>query len=358
MALSVQMAAEESNRTSARVRAANVRQAAMHEPRTGGRRSFGWQSDGITPNEHEAAILRKAWADILRGMSIAAIAREWQANGVRSALESDRLAADPGLDLPPTPWSKRGTNVRAMLLNRRHVGDLVYQGQVVATDAWPGIISREDYERVAQTIERRGLRAHGITPGPRRRTPFTGLIMCARCNQKMERASVRGRQGGRRRPVYRCANCNISIMAEYVEAGTVETALTRLDDPGFIQTLRDTQPDDDGTWAELEKVDGLIESTDDMWLAGDMEPDSYRRNMVALNERRRVLTDRIAELSKAEGITAWLSGAATIRDDWATLPVDVQRSILHTVIERVNIHPAKSRGRAVDPNRIQPVVRR
>src|SRR4051794_24164900 len=51
----------------------------------GGRRPFGYEADGVTVRESEAAEVRKGTDDLLAGMSLHAIARDWNARGVTTS---------------------------------------------------------------------------------------------------------------------------------------------------------------------------------------------------------------------------------------------------------------------------------
>src|SRR5215212_5312762 len=58
------------------------RQAATAGRWKGGRRPFGYEPDGVTVRESEAAEIRRGSDALLAGMSLRALAREWNARGV------------------------------------------------------------------------------------------------------------------------------------------------------------------------------------------------------------------------------------------------------------------------------------
>src|SRR3954447_11548242 len=60
-------------------------QAATSGRWKGGRRPFGYESDGLTIRQSEAAEIRRATDDLLAGMSLHGIARDWNARGVTTS---------------------------------------------------------------------------------------------------------------------------------------------------------------------------------------------------------------------------------------------------------------------------------
>jgi hypothetical protein len=50
----------------------------------GGNRPFGWQVDKRTINEEEAALIRQAARDVIAGVEIHTIVRQWNRAGVRT----------------------------------------------------------------------------------------------------------------------------------------------------------------------------------------------------------------------------------------------------------------------------------
>src|SRR5690606_14353806 len=109
------VAAAEVERKGARQRLANAQRAAKGV-KTYGHRPFGWTADQSELVEEEAALLRKAADDVIAGVPLGTIAREWREAGVPTAQGGE--------------W--KAVNIRAILLNPRMVGARVYKGDVVA----------------------------------------------------------------------------------------------------------------------------------------------------------------------------------------------------------------------------------
>ena len=116
----------EVERKSARQRSA-AEQAARQGRWVGGRRAFGYEKDGVTIRESEAALIRQAYSDILAGESCGAIARRWNALGVRSTQQKHDGSGELGT------WTHH--NVSDVLTNPRNAGKRRYRPGTVKVRA-------------------------------------------------------------------------------------------------------------------------------------------------------------------------------------------------------------------------------
>src|SRR5215212_2356049 len=98
----------------------------------GGRRPFGYESDGVTIRESEAAEIRKATDDLLAGMSLHAIARDWNARDVTTSAGGR--------------W--RPSEVRKLLARPRNAGLMEHRGEVVGEAQWPAIVDEDRWRAV------------------------------------------------------------------------------------------------------------------------------------------------------------------------------------------------------------------
>lgn len=337
----------ESEKISYRVRSKFAAMADAGEPRTS-RRSFGWEQDGMTPRESEAKVLRAAWRRIIEeGASLKAIARQWEADDVRPA--SGR----------PMRWTRRDTSILRMLTNPRHVGDLVHQGEVHRYDAWPGIISREEFDQVVAIIT---ARSRGGRRGPRRVVPYTGLLVCGRCEEAgttsyLSRSVTSTNRGGHH--IYNCRECWLTVRAEPVEEVVREAAFDWSESDEFRNRVDNEEPEDATTErAELERLRAMVRArkaeTNEMWNAipPEMTRADYKLNMARLDEREADVQARLDKLALAVVNRERRGDVATMRADWPNLTVEEQRLMLLTVLDRVVITPATKRGRGFDHSRI------
>jgi site-specific DNA recombinase len=354
--LKVLMAQQESENISRRVTDRNQATVAQGQPLGVGRRAFGWEQDGRTPRPDEVALLAEAWQAVLADASIQSIAADWERRGVPSAYPVDRT----GAVRPLPPWSRRGATVKKILTNPRHVGDLVYRGQVLARNRWPGIIDRETWEKVLGKIEGRSMRANGAIPGPRRRHEFTGLFACGRGCGRLHRAKASGRV------VWRCPSCNLSAMAVHIEAPAREAALDIVESPAFYQLVAAGLAEDKTVGRqladEIDRKDKRILKLHARWRAEAIEDDDYEFQLAHLKAERRELSNQVRRQAHDQGVLDWLDDVTTLRAQWNTLDadgdsllaLDLRRNVLFTVYESIVIHPRGRKGRGFDPTRVEP----
>ena len=169
----------EVERKGARQRSAAV-QAAKQGRWVGGRRAFGYEADGVTIREDEAALIKQGYADVMAGESITEVARRWDAAGsvTSRAKKWHRLA------------------VKDVLTNPRHAGLRRYRPQddrpairqnpelgITGVAEWPGIVDETTW-RAAVRI---------LCDPARRRAPrggkglLTGVAICGVCGAPVHR---------------------------------------------------------------------------------------------------------------------------------------------------------------------------
>ena len=78
-------------------------QAARNGKRIGGRRSFGYEADGVTIREDEGVAIRQAFDDVLAGVALSQIARDWNNAGL--------LTPQLTRDGKPSRWKPQGCGV-------------------------------------------------------------------------------------------------------------------------------------------------------------------------------------------------------------------------------------------------------
>jgi DNA invertase Pin-like site-specific DNA recombinase len=313
----VAKAAMESDDLSRRLRRSFDQKAAEGRPH--GARAFGYESDGMTIRESEAALFRQAAADILAGASLNEIAKRWNDLGVRTSQRGRQ-------------WN--GTVVKATLTGPRHAGLRVHRGQVIGPAAWPALIDRQTHDRLVARLNRQQPRR------PARRTPFTGLIRSAETGLVLDRDVVRGR------PCYRAHNRpgreagNVTISAEPLEALILEMLFEAVENEDLGNRLADRrrrEPAGPDLGAIEEDLRGLAEDfgqgriTRGEWLAA----------RAPLEQRLQAAQAAVVEGEATEAVEVV---NVDLRKVWPTLHVDRQRALLAAVFNRVEVSPSKRRG--------------
>lgn len=194
--------------------------AEQGRPKGGGVRGYGYEADGMTVIDAEAAILREIAARIIDGDSLSSIARDLTARGV-PAVRADR-------------WNTR--SVHAAVTKPRVAGLRTHRGQVVGDAVWPAILDRDTWEAVLAALAARPKGSNRLARW------LTGVLVCDLCGQPL--VGTTGNSG----PRYWCApaqstrgrsaGCGrIAISGDRVEALTEKAILGYLSEPHRLALL-------------------------------------------------------------------------------------------------------------------------
>lgn len=191
----------------------------------GGNRRYGYEKDGTTIREDEAAAIREAVDRLLAGESANSIARDFDSRGIKP-VKAERWA---------------GRSLIGILGSARIAGLRVYQGEVLTKATWPAIIDEETRDRVLAQLE---LNSRGLGK-PVLRYWANKLLFCGRCGEPLYGAQqvVKGR-GASSTYRYWCAytanrsGCGrIGIDGVKVEAEVRRQVLAYLDRPDVAMAL-------------------------------------------------------------------------------------------------------------------------
>ena len=218
--LMASMGEQESANISTRIKRLHEANALDGKP-SGHRRAFGYELDGLTVVSREAKAIRRARDRILRGDTMTAICNDWNANGVK----------------PTSAPAWRVSTFKRMITGPRIAGLRQHQGEVVAKATWPAIISPADRDRLLAILGDPATRKRGRP----RRTYFTGLLRCGRCEAVL-RSSVKDsglRRWSCRRVPGDDTHCgHLDVRADHVDDLVEQAILYRLDSPALARTLK------------------------------------------------------------------------------------------------------------------------
>jgi DNA invertase Pin-like site-specific DNA recombinase len=332
------VATYESEHKSERIRSQKA-QAAKAGEHNGGIRCFGYEQDGTTVREAEAAEIRRLADAVRRGVSLRSLARELNQRGVSTTGNSQ--------------WTQ--SQLRAMLLAPRLIGMRAHQGKIVAKGQWPAILDETTWEAMKNVITDPKRRS----PGPRMgRTPSrlgTGLYICGICGQPRLRLA-RNSSGV---PIYKCggsksikadaiAGPHVSRNADKLDAYVTQALIGRLSQPGFVQAMADAVVacNDSETRALVAERDEIREALDEIaaTLASPAAPVKLITSLTAqaqrLTARAEEISHLIAQTGERSPVEA-LIGADDIESAWHALPLATQRAILSAVVT-VTVLPSKA----------------
>jgi DNA invertase Pin-like site-specific DNA recombinase len=208
------VARAEIERKGARQRRANVQRAEQGRP-VPGRRLFGYEPDGATPREAEAAVVRRLFAGVVAGESIRGMAERLNAEGVPFGSGNRRKSRTGEARVPA--W--RAGLVRQIVSNRRYAGEIVHKGEWMPSGAVVPIV---DAATAAEARVILADEARRTSPGPKRKYLLSGIATCGVCGAPLKRLS-----GGRResrRAGYMCSasTAHVWMRADVVEALAVQ----------------------------------------------------------------------------------------------------------------------------------------
>jgi site-specific DNA recombinase len=315
--------AGEAEETAERVARAKL-QAATQGKFRGGRRPFGFEPDGVTLREAEAAEIRHATEQALAGVSLAGIARD---------LNARRVATSTG-----KAWT--GREVGRLLARARNAGLVERHGEILGPAQWPAIVDEGTWRAVRAMLADPG---RLTTPGPTRRWLLSGIAKCGVCGSGVLVTSTRNRAGGRW-PVYTCRpGRHVARACEQVDALVNDLVVARLSRPDAVDLLAVDAGVDVG---ELHRTAaGLRARLDE--LAG-----LFARGVVDARQLERGTTDLRAQLETVEGQLAAAASKSVFHgvvdvDDvgevWAGLSLERRRAVVSALVE-VTILKAR-RGR-------------
>lgn len=329
----------EVERKSARQRSA-VAQAAAQGRYVGGRRAFGYEADGVTIRDDEAAAVKAGYEAVLAGESVATIARAWDAAGFTTPQGSR--------------WERSA--VRDVLLNARNAGLRRHRPEgshreyrrdpasfVVGRAVWDPIVPEETWRAVVAIL---------TDPGRRKGTPgavalLTGVGRCGVCG-----ATVHA--GGARRNVraYRCsAAAHMQRMADPVDEYVEAVMVARLSQPDALAVFAPTvEADTRDLSAEADVLRRRLEDLAVDYADGIMTRQQFR----TANERAR---SRLAELEAeiaaagASDVIAPLVSSGDVAAAWSELSTARRRSVIETLAEVTLYSPGRGR-RTFDPRTV------
>lgn len=334
----INMAAYESEHKADRIRSAH-RDIAERGGWKGGIRPFGYEPDGMTVRESEAAEVRRIADAVVRGQSLRSLALELNERDVT------------------TVTGKRWTSahLRSMLVHTRLAGLREHRGKIVGPAAWPAILERGTWEAMKTVLEDPARCTGGS--GRRGRVPTclgTGIYICGVCNEPRLRL---GRSNGRS-PVYRCGNMalngdvgHVSRVANKLDAYVEGALLEVISRPRAVEAMCAVIDTDDTELAKLSREQATIRprlnKAAKRYEAGDIDDEQLAIISKGLHARNAEIT-AVLSAAKMRSPLDVLLGAESVERIWdEQLTMGQKRAILAEVL-KVTVLPGGNGGRAPD----------
>lgn len=330
----------EVERKGARQRSAAV-QAAKQGRWIGGRRAFGYESDGVTIREDEAALIKQGYSDVLAGESLAEIARRWNAAGFETTQRAK------------SGWAR--TTVKDVLTNPRNAGlrrhrttddrGTIRQNPelgIAGPAEWTAIIDEPTW-RAAVRI---------LCDPSRRRAPLsgkgllTGVAVCGVCGEPVHR-------GGTAMPgipTYRCTSGrHVARKADPIDAYVTEVTLGILTRPDAAELWAAELPDASELMAEADTLRLRREDLALDYADGAMTREQFRTANTRVLERLADVEGKIAAAGTSSPLA--IVAADDVKATWDALSVAQRRLIIATLMTPV-LHLVGAGVRGFDPDTV------
>jgi hypothetical protein len=335
------VAANQSDAQARRIRRKNDERAAAGLPHVSGERAYGYDLDRTTVIDHEAQVIRTCVERFLAGESLVSIAQWLQEKEIKTATGRN-------------DW--RTPTLRNLIRSPRIAGLREHRGEVVGLAQWPAIITVQQHEQIVGRLKANAAR-NQRSP---RRYILSGKVFCGLCGAKMYSSPDGGRRryGCRRGPDF--GGCGKQyINAEPLERLIVRAVLARLDSAEVIAAARHARNSDDGAAKlarELETLTSRKDELIDMYATGEIDRRGLLKGTGAIDaqiDAARKALDRI----EAPPLAGTAGHGRSIAAMWDSPDMTIQRqaAVITTILDRVIINPAPSKGPRMNPERAEPV---
>jgi site-specific DNA recombinase len=342
----VAMANKSSRDTARRVSAARERQARDGEY-GGGRRPFGFEEDGVTIRDAEAAIILDCSVRIVQ----AAEADEESERSVTLRSLAGELRRKEVPTVTGAKWSAE--TLRDILLRPRNAGLMVFQGQEIGEAPWKAIVPVETFRAVQRILTDKNRRTG---PGSAPKYLGTTLFKCGICTDKRftNPVGVEVTLGGRA-PRYKCKNeAHLTRNVAHTDKLVVATILARLSREDAVELLTPARPEIDMEALRAEAA-AIRKNLNEMAADQILGRGVTKEQLYTATEVGKARLDEIASILNTAVVDSPLKdliGVDDIEAAWESLTLAHQRLVVDTLVT-VRILPVGQRGRGFDPASVE-----
>lgn len=323
--------------TSRRVKRKHLELAQKGVP-VGGNRPFGYKADKRTIDPVEAQLIRHAVGQILGGVGLHTVCREWNERGITTTRGN--------------AWVK--AVLRHMLLSPRMAGYRVYQGHI-ATDAqgqpvraFEPILDEPTWETLCAYLTDPARSGKHVHPGGRKYL-LSGIIRCGSCTKTMT-----GNANNKYDTFYySCRNQQcpqpVGVSGPKTDKLVEKLVLAYLAEKE-VEPLEEAWSSEAALSSATARIIELMDQYGDGTLSGDVVFPAVQK-----------LEAQVARL-RAEK-SEWLRNNAAVRrptnvlQAWSTtMGVDQQRAVTASVLHALVVKAGTPGGR-FDPERLTPIFR-
>ena len=323
----------ESEHKAERQRRANIQRA-----ETGNwwssQRCFGYTQHGdIEPRE--AALIRRAAADVLDGKSLRAIAREWNAAGITSTRGAT--------------WNT--SRLKRLLLNPRYAGLRTYRGAVTGPGTWQAILDPDTHAGLTAVLRDT---TRGAAVSYERKYIGSHRYRCGICEAVLQH-TVSTHADGRTFHRYACtAAAHLSRTQPELDTYVEAVVLAYLTGEPRLHTMLADKHDQVNVDELRTRRAALAAQKDELatlFTEGVLDGPAVRRESGKLSAKIAGIDTALADAARRSPVADLVAdGPATVEKRWAALSPDLKGKIIDEIFT-VTVNPSP-RGRYFRPEYI------
>jgi site-specific DNA recombinase len=340
------VARHESEKKSERIRRQRD-QAASRGTALGGPRPFGYEADEqgawVVVREGEATAIRDAVQRVLSGESFRSVATRWNEVGLLTPRGNE--------------WSTN--SVRVVLTGPRVAGLRQHRGETVGRAVWPAIIARAQHEQLVELARSRrgqlGRRASFLLTkiaACGRPDCGAGLLTGYRGDQSRTRAYICKKNPGEH---YGCGR--LAITAEPLDEFVRDVVFEAIAGPELQAAMERSLPHrkaDDALADQISKLEErLAQLATDHYVDGMLTRAEFFAARDAAHSRLNKLREELTSRAGSALLDQLPLDPAPLRALWDKESLEWRRTLLTTVLQRVEISPGTPGRRGFDSARVR-----
>lgn len=306
----------------------------------GGRRPFGYESDGYTVRDSEAAVILAGSHDILRGVSVNSLTAQWNRSGILTTTGRE--------------WIQ--VSVRRVIMRPRNAGLMEHRGEILGPANWPAIVPEVLWRGVAAIL---GDPARRTQMSSARRWQGSHLYICGVCGRADMSVVLVG--PGERYHAYTCSPVkHIGRIAAGVDQLVDAVVVERLSRPDAVHLL--DPPTVDGAAAAAVEAASLRAQLDE---AASL----YAKKMVTGGQLATITAELTTQIEAAEkrmvaashgSLFGGLVGVPDVAGAWREAHIDRRRRVIDALMtvtilptQKGRRHGWKTGERYFDPDSVR-----
>jgi len=287
------------------------------DPARQGKGTLAYQLAKVKPELHEteAGEVRRLAHELLAGRSLGALVRDLNERGIL------------------TTWGKPWTaaSLRVTLTRKRNYGIAEFNGEEFP-GAWPTIFDEATHRKLVTLLADPARR---LSPDNKVKYLLSGIARCGvlGCGLPVKSGSTTNRDGTRRR-LYKCPKEHLFRSQEAADAVVTGVMLELLENMTPAQRLAMLAEDDPGSSVATDaaRLRGKLAELLDMWQSDEITRPEFKQRSASLRAELQSVERKMARVSKVPILHEFLA-AGDMREVWARLPLDRQRSIIRELLE-------------------------